>query len=150
VNASESGPGFVPSVFEHDIRVAPPDIDRMGHVNNVVYLRYAQDAAVAHWQAAAPPEHRDALMWVVRRHEIDYLKPAFPDDHLLARTWVGAASGATFERFVEIARPADAGLLARVRTVWVALDATTGRPRRVPEALRACFGDVPARGSDRG
>src|SRR4051812_21764260 len=137
-----------PKVFEHAIRVAPEDIDRMGHVNNVVYLRYAQDAAVAHWFAVAPPEHRDALIWVVRRHEIDYLKPAFPDDHLVARTWVGEASGATFERFVEITRPADAGVLARVRTVWVALDARTQRPRRVPEALRACFEDDVSIGSD--
>jgi acyl-CoA thioester hydrolase len=150
VNEAECGPGFVPRVFEHAIRVVPEDIDQMGHVNNVVYLRYAQDAAVAHWRAAAPPEHRDALMWVVRRHEIDYLKPALADDHLLARTWVGQASGATFERFVEIARPADAGVLARVRTVWVALDATTRRPRRIPEALRACFGDDPARHADKG
>lgn len=132
---------FVPRVFENAIRVVPEDIDRMGHVNNVVYLRYAQDAAVAHWHAAAPPAFRESLTWVVRRHEIDYLKPAFADDRLVARTWVGGASGATFERFVEIVRPADAQLLARVRMVWVALDATTQRPRRVPEVLRACFAD---------
>jgi acyl-CoA thioester hydrolase len=130
-----------PKVFDHAIRVAPEDIDRMGHVNNVVYLRYAQDAAVAHWYAVSPPEHRDTLLWVVRRHEIDYLKPAFPDDELLARTWVGEASGATFERFVEITRPADAAVLARVRTVWVALDPTTQRPRRVPQTLRESFSD---------
>ena len=130
-----------PKVFEYAIRVAPQDIDRLGHVNNVVYLRYAQDAAVAHWFAAAPPEHRETLVWVVRRHEIDYLKPAFRDEELLARTWVGEASGATFERFVEITRPVDAEVVVRVRTVWVALDATSQRPRRVPEALRRCFQD---------
>jgi acyl-CoA thioester hydrolase len=130
-----------PKVYESAIRVAPQDIDRLGHVNNVVFLRYAQDAAVAHWFAAAPPEHRETLVWVVRRHEIDYLKPAFRDDELLARTWVGEASGATFERFVEITRPANSEVVVRVRTVWVALDATSQRPRRVPEALRRCFQD---------
>ncbi|MEW4569243.1 thioesterase family protein [Tautonia sp. JC769] len=125
--------------FEHPIQVESRDIDRMGHVNNVVYLRYAQDAAVAHWSAVATPEYRESLLWVVRRHEIDYLRPALPGDRLLALTWVGAADGATFERFVEITRPADERVLARVRTVWVALDAHRLRPRRVPEELRRLF-----------
>ncbi|WP_201750083.1 acyl-CoA thioesterase [Tautonia marina] len=125
--------------FELPIQVDPRDIDRMGHVNNVVYLRYAQDAAVAHWSAVATPEYAESLLWVVRRHEIDYLRPALPGDQLLALTWVGAADGATFERFVEITRPADDLVLARVRTVWVALDPQRLRPRRVPEALRRLF-----------
>jgi len=128
-----------PKVFEHAFRVEPADIDRMGHVNNVVYLRYAQDAAVAHWKAAAPPEHAEGLVWVARRHEIDYLRPALPDDELLARTWVGGSTGATYERFIEIHRPRDATLLAKVRSVWVALDARTLRPRRVTDDLRASF-----------
>jgi acyl-CoA thioester hydrolase len=128
-----------PSVYEHSIRVARADIDRLGHVNNVVYLRYAQDAAVAHWRSAVAAEHRDSLVWVVRRHEIDYLKPALEGDELVARTWVGEASGATFERFIEIVRPSDGERLARVRSVWVALDPATLRPRRVTEAIRGCF-----------
>jgi acyl-CoA thioester hydrolase len=126
-------------VYEHPIAVEPEDIDRMGHVNNVVYLRYAQDAAVAHWRSAAPEAYRSSLTWVARRHEIDYLRPAFPGDALMARTWVGEASGATFERFIEIHRPVDATLVAKVRSVWVALDAQTLRPRRVPSALREAF-----------
>ena len=44
-----------PRVFEHAFMVAPKDIDRLGHVNNVVYLRYAQDAAVAHWYSVVEP-----------------------------------------------------------------------------------------------
>ena len=79
-----------PAVYEHPITVEAGDIDRMGHVNNVVYLRYAQDAAVAHWYASATAEHVEALVWVARRHEIDYLKPAFEGERLVARTWVGA------------------------------------------------------------
>lgn len=126
-------------IHEHAFRVAEADIDRLGHVNNVVYLRYAQDAAVAHWRAAVPAEERDGLIWVVRRHEIDYLKPAVADDELTARTWVGAATGATLERFIEIHRPRDGELLARVRSVWVALDPATMRPRRVTEAILGCF-----------
>src|SRR3954471_22923376 len=118
-----------PIVYEHAIRVAPEDIDRLGHVNNVVYLRYAQDAAIAHWSTSVPKGVGTELVWVVRRHELDYLHPAFENDELVARTWVGEASGATLERFIEIRRPSDDRVVARVRSVWAALDAQTHRPR---------------------
>ncbi len=128
-----------PRVFEHAFMVSPKDIDRLGHVNNVVYLRYAQDAAVAHWYSVVDQEHRDRLVWVVRRHEVDYLKPAVENDGLVARTWIGAASGATLERFIEIRRARDGEVLASVRSVWVAIDARTLRPRRVTGELRSLF-----------
>jgi acyl-CoA thioester hydrolase len=128
-----------PRIFEHPFQVSPTDIDRLGHVNNVVYLRYAQDAAVAHWNAAVTKEARASLVWVVRRHEIDYLKPALENDDLVARTWIGEASGATMERFIEIRRAGSGDVMASVRSVWVALDAKTLRPRRVTAELRSYF-----------
>ncbi|WZO97123.1 thioesterase family protein [Isosphaeraceae bacterium EP7] len=124
-----------PEVYVHPIEVQPEDIDIQGHVNNVVYLRYAQDAAVAHWMTAVPPEVREGVAWFVRRHEIDYLKPAYPGDNLEARTWIGKAGGATMERFIEIGK-VGGEVLARMRSVWVAIDPSSGRPRRVPESLR--------------
>ncbi len=59
-----------PVVYEHTFLVSPDDIDQLGHVNNVVYLRYAQDVAVAHWHASVSREHRESLVWVVRRASI--------------------------------------------------------------------------------
>jgi acyl-CoA thioester hydrolase len=128
-----------PRIFEHAIRVRAADIDGQGHVNNVVYVRYAQDAAVAHWKAAAPPEARESLAWVTRRHEIDYLRPAFLDDELIARTWIESVSGASMERRIDIVRPADETLLTRVLTVWVAVDPTSHRPKRIDDRLKALF-----------
>jgi acyl-CoA thioester hydrolase len=125
--------------FALTFRVPDADIDPLGHVNNVAFLRYVQDAAVAHWRAAAPPDIQAAFTWVVRRHEIEYLKPGLPCDELVSRTWVGEPSGATWERFTEIARPADDTLLVRARTVWVLLDAATGRPRRVDGRMAGCL-----------
>jgi acyl-CoA thioester hydrolase len=126
-------------VFEHAFRVTPEDIDELGHMNNAVYLRYAQDAAVAHWLAQATTEQVENLAWVVRRHEIDYLRPALMGDDLVARTWVGEATGATYERFIEFRRPKDGETLAKVRSVWVLLDAKTFRPKRVSQELRERF-----------
>jgi len=126
-------------IFEHAIRVRAADIDGQGHVNNVVYLRYAQDAAVAHWKAAAPPEARETLSWVTRRHEIDYLRPAFLDDELIARTWIESVSGASMERRIDIVRPADAAHLIRVLTHWVAVNPQTHRPKRIDDRIKALF-----------
>jgi acyl-CoA thioester hydrolase len=120
------------TVFTYPVRVADGDIDRQGHVNNVSFVRLVQDAAAGHWRAAAPDDVKAAYSWVVRRHEIDYLKPGFAGDELLVRTWVAEPSAATWDRFTEITRPADAAVLVKARTVWVLIDATTGRPRRVP------------------
>lgn len=116
--------------------MAPADIDRLGHVNNVVYLRWMQEAAAAHWEHAAPAALRATVAWVVVRHEIDYKAPARLGDRLIARTWVGAPAGATWERFVEIRRVEGDRLLAHGRTVYVPVDPSSGKPRRlIPELL---------------
>jgi acyl-CoA thioester hydrolase len=117
--------------------VRPEDIDGLGHVNNVVYLRWMQEAAAAHWSTRASPELQTQVIWVVTRHEIDYKAPAFVGEQLVARTWVGEPAGATWERFIEIRRAGDDKLLARGRSVYAALDPATGRPRRVEANLRA-------------
>ena len=64
------------------------DIDQQNHVNNIVYLRWVQEIATAHWEATAPATARDAIGWVVLRHEIDYKTPASLRDEILLRTWV--------------------------------------------------------------
>ena len=122
--------------FTLAIVVAPADIDGQGHVNNVVYLRWMQEAATAHWDAKATAELKARVNWVVTRHEVDYKAPAFAGERLVARTWVGQPSGATWERFIEIRRMADDRLLARGRSLYAALDPATGRPRRVDAGLR--------------
>lgn len=134
----------MPAVFTLPLEVRADDIDRQGHVNNVAFVRYVQEAAVAHWQAAAPADLRAAFTWVVRRHEVEYLKPGLPGDALVARTWVGEPSGATWERFTEVARAADGTLLVTARTVWVLLDAATGRPRRVDPRMVESLGGEPS------
>ena len=131
--------------FELSIAVDPADIDRLGHVNNVVYLRWVQDAAVAHWQATAPAEDQEQLRWVVMRHEIDYKRPAFLNDEIIARTWVGTATQRAFERHTELLRGRDMRVLAQVRTLWCPIDANTGKPTDVSDEVRARFSSGPLR-----
>ncbi|HVX67283.1 MAG TPA: thioesterase family protein [Bryobacteraceae bacterium] len=125
--------------FELAIQVEVGDIDEMGHVNNVVYLRWVQDVAIAHWTAVAPPAVQETLRWVVLRHEIDYKRAAHLGDGIMARTWVGSASRLRFERYTELLRATDRGVLAVARTVWCPIDARTGRPVEVSDDVRARF-----------
>jgi len=130
---------MTPRVFTIPLLVGPQDIDTLRHVNNVVYLRWVGEVAGAHWRAQAPPDAVERLAWVVTRHEIDYLVPAFDGETLEARTWVDDWTGVTSIRQVEILRPGDGTLLCRCRTTWAALDRTTGRPARIRPDVIAAF-----------
>lgn len=132
-------PGAAPERFTLAIPVEPGDIDVNGHVNNVVYLRWVQDAATAHWLARTSAAEKAAVTWVVVRHEIDYRRAALPGDVIRAVTWVGPASRHTYERNTELRREADDTLLARARTLWCPLEPATGRPCRLEDGLRARF-----------
>jgi len=125
--------------FEMTFTAAAEHIDELGHVNNAVWVQWIQQVAVAHWEAVAPQEHRDAYFWVVTRHEIDYLRAAFESDRVTARTWVGETpNGARFDRHVEFTD--DGGrVCVRSRTDWAIIDKALGRPIRVPVEVVAPF-----------
>jgi acyl-CoA thioester hydrolase len=129
----------VRQVFELPIKVRDEDIDRLGHVNNVVYLRWVQEAATAHWNVLASAEERAQLVWVVVRHEIDYKRSAMLGDSIVARTWVGLADGLAFERHTEIVRAGDDRVLARARTLWCPVDAKSLRPVEPGDEVRKRF-----------
>ena len=132
--------------FELAIAIESSDIDQLGHVNNVTYLRWVQDVAVAHWQSVAPAAEQAKLLWVVVRHEIDYKQAAYLNDAIIARTWVGTASRLRFERHTELLRASDRSVLARARTVWCPLDAQSGKPVSVSAQVRAAFSVEPPSG----
>ena len=139
-----TAPATTPERFPIRVRVQPADIDELGHVNNLVYLRWVQEVAIAHWTARTTAEERAALTWVVVRHEIDYKRPAMPDEELTVTTWVGVASRRTYERHTEIARASDGTVLAQARTLWVPLDPRTMRVTEVSAEVRGRFSVPPA------
>ena len=125
--------------FELELLAKPEHIDELGHVNNAVWVQWIQDVAVAHWRSAAAPEHDAAYFWVVVRHEIDYLRPAFEGEQILARTWIDAeVRGARSTRHMEFLGP-DGKPCVRARTQWAIIDRAAGRPIRVPREVVAPF-----------
>ena len=80
-----------PQPFQIDVTVEEKHIDVVGHVNNVIYLRWLEKIAWMH-------SHHLGLTWnvyqkencamVARRHELDYLAAAFKNDELVVGTWI--------------------------------------------------------------
>lgn len=124
--------------FEHTFRIKPDEIDHQGHVSNVRYVQWIQDVALAHWRSAATSEQLTKITWVVLRHEIDYLRPAYENDEITVCTWVGKATAAKCERYTEIRRKEQ--ILAQAKSVWCMVDSKTLRPRRIEAELREKFG----------
>ena len=125
--------------FTLQLTALPEHIDELGHVNNAVWVQWIQDIAVAHWRSVAAPEHDAAYVWVIVRHEIDYLRAAHEGDRITARTWVGdQPKGARFDRLVELAG-GDGKTCVRARTFWAIIDRASGRPIRVPPQVVAPF-----------
>ncbi len=125
--------------FSLSLTATPDSIDELGHVNNAVWVQWIQQVATAQWPAAAPQAHKDAYIWVIVRHEIDYLRPLGPGETVMGRTWVAdKPHGAKFDRFVEFTGE-DGKVHVRARTVWAMLDKASGRPVRITDEIAAPF-----------
>lgn len=125
--------------FTKDFLAAPADIDELGHVNNAVWVRWIQELAVAHWETVAPQAHRDAFIWVVTRHEIDYRGNLPEGGCATGATWVPEPPrGARFNRYFRFT-DADGRVLVEGVTTWALLDRATGRLLRVRAEIAAPF-----------
>jgi acyl-CoA thioester hydrolase len=131
-----------PATFPLELTVVDADIDALGHASNIAFVRWIQDVAVAHSTAVGLGVDRYLALgavFVVVRQEIDYLRPALRGDELVARTWISSVMAAKCIRATEISRKADGQVLARGQTTWGFIEMATGRPRRIPEDVRAAF-----------
>ena len=139
--------GFVPRVLIHPLMVTNDVIDVNGHVNNLAYLQWMQDAAIEHSTRQGWPlerYQRDRTGWVVRSHFIEYLLPAFAGERLSLLTWVTGFRRHSSPRRSCFWRPSDRQVVARAETIWVFVDTARGRPAAVPPELRSAFEIVPA------
>jgi acyl-CoA thioester hydrolase len=121
-------------------------IDGQGHASNLEYLRWMQDAAVAHSAAQGWPPERYLEIgagWVVRSHWIEYLQPAFAGDEVTVFTWVADFRKVRSLRKYKIVREVDEAVLARAETDWAFIGLEHRVPRRVPRELVEAFIIVP-------
>ena len=114
------------------------ELDSLGHVNNAVYLSWAEEVATAHAEAAGYGRDWSASRgggWIVRKTEITYHRPAVYGDEVELTVRVELVRGARGVRRTTIHRIADRELLAEVLTEWVWVRLSDGRPVAAPREL---------------
>lgn len=143
----------IPIGGEHrlDLRIYFEDTDAGGIVYHANYLRYAERGRSEALRALGVP-HGEMIalhgrMFVVRRAEIDYERPARLDDVLTVATRVARVGAARLVLDQAISR--GEAPVARIGLTLACVDAATGRPARLPApvrdalaAMRAALDDV--------
>ncbi len=138
-------------VYECPLRWA--DMDSLGHVNNVVYVDYLQEARVD--MLSIHPSHTGARRLaegvVVVRHEVEFLHPlVFRPRPIRIETWVQKVGAASFTLRYEIID--EDVVCCRASTVLAPFVFDEERPRRLTEPERATlesFRDDPGPPADR-
>ena len=114
------------------------ELDSRGHVNNAVYLSWAEEIATAHAEAAGYGREWSAARgggWIIRRTEISYHRPAVYGEEVQLTVRVELVKGARGVRRTTIRRATDGELYAELLTEWVWVRLSDGRPAQVPREL---------------
>jgi acyl-CoA thioester hydrolase len=132
-------------IYTYEFTIPESALDENGHVNNVQYVQWMQDAAVRHYESlgGVPPTQDLGATWVVRSHNIEYLRPAFAGDRIEVRTWVVDIRRVRSLRRYRFTRLSDSKVLVKGETDWVFVDAKTGAPVAVPEVIIRIFPLLP-------
>jgi acyl-CoA thioester hydrolase len=135
--------GHPPSIppdgrHRYAVRVYYEDTDAGGVVYHANYLRFAERARTEALREAGIP-HAEllqsfTLMFVVRRVEVDYVRPARLDDSLVVLTEPLAVGGASVLLRQEVRGPE--GRCATLRVGLACVRPTDGRPGRLPPRWR--------------
>lgn len=111
------------------------DLDVLGHVNNLTYLRVAQTSRVDYLQQICGAPY-NGLTYVLARVTVDFKAQGFYKDTLACGTRVSRLGIKSFDVFQQILRTTDAQVMAEVHSVMVALadDRVTSQP--IPDPWR--------------
>ena len=121
------------SVFKTTYTVIASDIDELNNVNNVVYLSWIQNIANLHWTQLKQDQDTSAYVWVVIRHEIDYIGQALLGDSIVAKTWVGETGGIRSIRHVEFYK--NNKLIVKAQTTFCLVNSKTFKPTRITDQI---------------
>ena len=122
------------TLFDLKITVDESHIDRLGHVNNVVYVAWMQDVATAHIEALGVGleqylELKHAMVAV--EHHVQYRKAAMLGDDVILRTWFYDINALYSFRQYAFFRASDKSVLFTGNTKWACIEIATGRPKRM-------------------
>ena len=122
------------------ITATTADIDELGHVSNLVYVRWVLDVAMGHSRSVGWDHAQYRALggvFVVRRHEIDYVSQVRAGEILVGETWVDEWRLASCIRKTELRRGEQ--VVSRAATTWAMISLTSFRPIKISDELRALF-----------
>jgi len=120
----------------YDCHVRFSDVDVYGHVNNVKYFEYYQEARLAFLTTLGRSLESADLGLVVARLDVDYKVPIlFRAQPYTVTSWVSRVGTSSFDIGAEILD--GDRLLSRAHAVLVAFDLSTQRSRPLGEEERA-------------
>jgi len=117
------------------IEVPYGDIDAMGHLNNVVYLRYLEWARQKYWLTMRGSSDFRDIDFVVARTEIDYRSSVSMGEVLEIDVRVSRMGNSSFD-FSYAVRGGDGRLVAEAKTTQVSFDWSTRSKKTLPEERR--------------
>jgi acyl-CoA thioester hydrolase len=136
----------MPHRFTRRFRVRHYELDALGHLNNVVFVQYMQEAAIEASSALGfgPDWYRaNGVGWVVRRLAVRYHAQVTYGDEVDVNTWVSLMRGVRSRREYDLTRVSDGARVARGRAEWIYVDAKTGQPTRFPDGWADAFHTTP-------
>jgi acyl-CoA thioester hydrolase len=116
--------------------------DENGHVSNVSYVRWIQDAARAHTEAVGWDRRAYEKVggtFLVKRHEVDYRRGCRAGDAVVVTTWIEECRLASAIRRTRVVRLSDGAEILRARTEWVFVAIDGHRPSRIPQGVIEAF-----------
>lgn len=138
--------------FHLRLRVYYEDTDAGGIVYHARYLAFAERARTEALRALGVTHtelvDRYGLIFVVRRAEMEYLRPARLDDELDVVTGPWEVAGATV--WVRQSFRVAGQEIGALRVRLACVRAADGRPGRIPERWRAALGGAASGGADPG
>ncbi|GHT27862.1 hypothetical protein FACS18942_07700 [Planctomycetales bacterium] len=129
-------------VYHHRVIVQKSDIDENKHANNICYLRWMNEAAIAHSTANGWTSQKLIELgqtWFARRHTIEYLAPVAEGEELEVITWIYDWKSVRSVRKYRFIRYSDNTVAAEAETLWVFVNTATGKPVRIPQIVADSF-----------
>lgn len=130
---------YLPDPFIRRVTAGPGDIDDFGHVNNAIYLRWADETGWAHWEADGHTRQlcRDLDRGMaILRTEADYLGHVRAGEAIDCAVWIAVSDGRLrAERWYQFRRASDGETVFRAVTRLVSFQLSTGRPARMAGAF---------------
>jgi acyl-CoA thioester hydrolase len=142
--AAAIGPARRTELGHYPLHVRFSDVDAYGHVNNVKYFEYFQEARISVMgKLRRDPDHAAMPSMVVAQSDVTYRRPIlFRPEPYDVYSWVSRIGRTSMVIEAEIV--AEGGPLARGRFVMVFVDPATGRSVEPPAELREQLGRLTA------